>query len=215
MEKYYLLILISLCVILSGCNERTLTFDRKYPDTTEIDELRSKKAEEIIKGKTGKVFSHLPGSNVAPDDIKLTYYITVGDKAEIKAPRSLLTSPLQYCWRKTVEECNHLRPTNLHINIAPIEVSSYILTKVTLKPGERVSLNMFNINDTTPLADYLELYILEKDGSLTPYPLSPLDKYNYAFDVPKEEYSYIFIIKAIFETQIGGIAYYPVIMNVH
>lgn len=65
----------------------------------------------------------------------------------------------------------------------------------------------------TPLADDVELYILEKDGSLTPYPLSKLDKYNYAFYLPKEINSYTFMIKAIFETYIGGIAYYPVNFN--
>ena len=63
-----------------------------------------------------------------------------------------MTSPLQYCWRKTNEECNHFRPINLHINIAPLESNLYMITKATLKPGERLSSNMFSIDDTTPLA---------------------------------------------------------------
>ena len=213
MKKFYSFILISLCVIIAGCSERTLEFDRKYPNTSKIDELRIKKTEELLKGKVGTEFSHLLGSNVAPDSIKATYLITMGENAEIKVPDGFNTNPLQYCWKKTVEECNHLTPINIHINTSPLESSGYRMSKAVLKPGERVSLNMFNIIDKTPLADNIELYILERDGSLTPHPISKLDKYNYAFDLPEDEKSYIFMIKAIFETHIGGIAYYPVNFN--
>jgi len=210
MKHFYKLILFTLCVILAGCSERTLKFDREYPDTTNLDELRIKKGEEILKGKVGTEFSHLLGSNILPDLIEISYIIT---KNDLKIRYKQNTRPLQYCWRKTVEECAHLTPINIHINSHNLELSLNQMTKITLDRGHRITLNMFNANDETPLADDVELYILEKDGSLTPYPLSKLDKYNYAFYLPKEINSYTFMIKAIFETYIGGIAYYPVNFN--
>ena len=211
MKKFYLLMLISLSVILSGCSERSLTFDRKYPDTSKIEELRIKKSEELIKGKVGTEFSHLLGSNVAPDTIKTTYKITLNEE---QVTYQYYTNPLQYCWRKTVEECNHLTPFNINIDTRPLESTMFVMTKVVLNGGHRISLNMFNIEDKTPLADEIELYILERDGSLTPHNITKLDKYNYSFDLPHETNNYIFMVKAIFKSNIGGIAYYPMNFSV-
>lgn len=73
MKRFYKLILFTLCVILAGCSERTLKFDREYPDSTNLDELRIKKGEEILKGKVGTEFSHLLGSNILPDLIEIRH----------------------------------------------------------------------------------------------------------------------------------------------
>ena len=186
-------------LLLVGCSERELVFDRKYPNTSKIDSIRAQNASNQASNDTE--FANLISSRNRPEQLDIgVESLDVGYN----------TSPLVYCWSSTYEECEHLKPSDI-FNTKQLGIH---IPYITIKANSKVTLTYFNLatyNKQLPTPDDIEVYIFNKDLTLTPYPYRKENDYTYEFQTPSETIgSNMFMFKAIYKSQIGGVTYYPI-----
>lgn len=204
-KKFSFLILL---ILLVGCSERELVFDRTYPDSSRYDVIKAKKqaqqAEQAEQAERQKSASFLIASSFMP----------MGVNVFAENNRGYIAYPSNFCWKATYEECADLKfvdAFNDHV-LRTNEVSYYLTfianSKVTLS-----YINITSVNETMPMPDDIEIYIFNKDKTLTPYPSKKIDAYQYEIILPSEKTTYDFVFKTIYKKQIGGVTYYPVIID--
>ena len=64
-------IILVFLLLLTGCNERELTFDRTYPDTSHLAELQENKQLEL-KEKMKNLPDYLTKNNVRPREMNVS-----------------------------------------------------------------------------------------------------------------------------------------------
>lgn len=198
--KKFLLFIFTIVPLLTACNAREPIFDRLYPDTSSLEKVRKDRADEILAQELNSDFGHLIDSTTSPKYIKLT----INDEEYEK--RSF---PLQFCWEKTYEECNDFKPINLHTDTRLIyRGDRHIMIPLTLERESTIGLTILPDDGITPDPDRFEVYILEKNGELTPYPSKNSFENYFSFQLPNEINTYFFILKASYEKYIGGVSYY-------
>ena len=188
-----------LLLLLVGCSERELVFDRKYPNTSKIDSIRAQNTSN--QALNDSEFSKLINSRKLPEQI---------DIGVESVDEGYGAWPLDYCWGATYEECAHIKPRDI-FNTEQLGIQ---LPYVTFKANSKVTLTYFNLatyNKELPIPDDIEVYIFNKDLTLTPYPYRKENDYTYEFQTPSETIgSNMFMFKAIYKTNIGGVTYYPI-----
>lgn len=193
MKKLLLLILLFLTLLfIAGCKERSLTFDRTYPDVTRINEIL---AEQEALRKSENPYNYLIQSNYKPDFIWFTPTDNWRD--------DYTASPIQFCWRENWEDCDHMQVVNVHEN-AEIDTWRY-----TYQRGTKVRFSIkAKINESRPTADEVIIYEQLKDGSLIPIEITQTDTYKYEMELPEDQLPHIYIGKLIFKEYVGGVAYF-------
>ena len=188
--QYLLLIALPL-IILTGCSERELTFDRTYPNLAIVDEFREKRQLELqeeIKNAPNTILETRP------------------------KPRSLIihdlayAHPSQYCWDPSYLECDS-RMTPLHpYNNTQIDLSSLVLDS---NKTIRITLDSFR-GQILPYPTRIETYIYDYDKNLHLYQAVDLtDIKGFNLTLPSESKANIFLFKVFYTDEIQGIAYHP------
>ena len=208
--KKFVLFVIVIISLLTGCSEREIVYKRIYPDTSSLEKAREQRAAEIKAAEDNTEFGHLLNSRTDPRQIQLTVKeLAPESEAELFTISEYRTFALQYCWRETFEECGHGKPINLHTNTGDLAVrDEFIMTPFTAIKESKVEMIIVSDEGMTPSPDRLEVYILEKSGDLTPYPHENITENYYRFTLPKDPNTYFFVLKGIYEEYIGGVAYY-------
>ena len=196
-------ILILTLIFLMGCSVREPVYDRIFPDTSSLQKVRDERAAEIKAAEENTEYAHLINSSIAPRDIIVTVKEYDKETNSYKVTEYKAFA-LQICWRATLNECSHVKPINLHNDTGNLAVrDEFIMTPFTVNRGTNISLTIVPNEGLTPKPDRLEVYILEENGDLTPYPFD-----NNTFKLPNDVNSYFFVLKGIYEEHIGGISYY-------
>ena len=215
--KGFVLVVIVMVALLTGCNVREPVFERLYPDTSNLEKVRERRAAEIKAAEENTEFGHLLNSTTAPREILLTV-------REIELDPKFNTNvfkvsehrafALQYCWRATYEECGHVKPINLHNNNRNLAVRDvFVMTPITVNKESSIEMTVLPDEGITPSPERLEVYVLEKNGELTPYPSTNILENLYSFTLPNDINTYFFVIKGIYEKHIGGVAYHMLKIN--
>lgn len=195
MKKITFLIL---CIFLVGCSERELKFDRVYPDTSNIDAIRAE--NQANQPNSDSAFFYLIDSNIKPERVD------VGANTNIEA--GYAAWPSVFCWAATYEECEHLKPND------SFNDDRYPIRYFTIEANSKISITYYNlstVNNKLPTPDDIEIYIFNRDLTLTPYPYKKINDYTWEFTLPSDsKTTTMFMFKAIYKTKIGGVTYYPI-----
>lgn len=202
MKHYKRLILITLLFILAGCNTRELEFERAYPDMTEINELRAEIQKERHSSPDYQKYMHLINSNIQPLELSL---FSAREDNSVEVFEIVATD---FCWKEMALDCYHLEDS-LILNNADLNLPVY-----TIKKRKPMTLDTLAISDETPVPTRVEfsLYNFEQHRQGNSYYMS--SDHTYEFEAPEETGSYIYIFKAFYESSIGGVALFPVVLNV-
>ena len=192
MRWIYRFIIFLLFLLLTGCSERELTFDRVYPDTSHLDELREKRQVEI-KEEMKNLHVYMTDNNVTPRVL----YVSIPNRGgyDIKS--------FQFCWAKTHQECEKLQPKH------PYEYKNDILLAVNLNPNEVLRLTPDLAPGIVPFPVRMEGYYYDENNNLQFYEELVNFDDSFLLTAPAESKSYIFQFKAYYEGEVEGISYYP------
>ena len=195
MKKYYLLLLL---VILVGCSERELKFERTYPDTSRLDTIRAAN-KDVQQTTVDSEFAFLINSNTKPEQIDIT--VEGVDAGYASWPTNL-------CWSANYEECEDLKPIDVFSN------TNFDVPYKSFKTKSKIMLtyyNMATVYNQLPTPDEIEVYTIDRDLTLTPYPYRKINEYTYEFTTPSDTTTtHMFMFKAIYKTKVGGVTYYPI-----
>lgn len=192
-KKFSFLILL---ILLVGCSKHELEFERTYPDTSRIDALKAEKQAE--RQNNDSAFSYLIDSNIKPERVDVDANIDVGYAAW----------PSVFCWAATYEECEHLKP------IDSFNDDRFPIRYYTIEANSKITITYYHlstVNNKLPTPDDIEIYIFNRDLTLTPYPYKKINDYTWEFTLSSEsKTTTMFMFKAIYKTKIGGVTYYPI-----
>jgi hypothetical protein len=194
MKKPLLLILLFLTILfIAGCKERSLTFDRTYPDLTRINAIL---AEQEALSKSENPYDFLIESNYKPDYVWFTP--STGNQMD-----QYTAEPFQFCWRENWEDCDHLQVVNAH------EDRFFYTAPYTYQRGTKVRFSVKSeIKQSRPSPDEVMIYEQLKDGSLIPIEITQTDTYKYEMELPEDQLPHIYIGKLIFKEDVGGVSYF-------
>lgn len=193
--RFYLLLIVFL--ILAGCSQRELTFDRKYPDTTKIDEFREKRQfeiEEEMRNLPKKILE----TSARPRSL------------EIMTKKMLI--PLdanQYCWDLNYLDCERMTPVH------PSDIRNFNIHILNARTNELIEVSVAEdpINFPTPVR--IEVYLFDENRSLDLFQTLESTSNNFDFRVPTEPGMYTFLFKVIYQSEIDGIAYHSLKVYVY
>ena len=200
MKKVKYLILFVVLLVLTGCSERVLTFDRTYPDTSRLEEARAKKQLELkleIEIEEDNLASTLKKQNKRPRS--LHFYSETDTNA-------YSVDVTQYCWANKLEECGNIQPIHPNDNTTPY----YILYYLRVAPNEEISIGVDSSNSAiVPNPARIEAYIYDENKNLHLY--ETIDKPGIISEItaPSNPGLYIFQFIAYYEGDVEGVSYYP------
>ena len=206
--KKYISLMILIVSLLTACNVREPVYERHYPDTSSLEIARVKRDAEIKLQEQNTVFDYLIDSSTPPKDIAITVTEPKSDLDNEPTTSKYQAFALQYCWSKTYEECADIKPVNMYTYVDVGRDDRFVLTAITVAKASHVEFKALSDSGKTPKQDRFELYLLERNGEITPYPLNNINGNNYSFKLLDEVNTYYFVVKAIFEEYIGGVSYY-------
>jgi len=179
-------------LMLTGCSERELTFDRAYPDTSHLDELRKSiqlKLEEEIKNLP----ANMTENKVSPRELHVS--IPNGKFSILRA--------FQFCWAVTIEECESMQPKH------PYENKNNDLFAENSNPNEVIRLTPDLAPGTVPFPVRIEGYYYDENNNLQFHEELIKVGDSFLLTAPAESKSFIFQIKAYYEGDVEGISYHP------
>lgn len=185
-------IIVVCFLLLSGCSERELTFDREYPDTSDLDELREKKQLQI-KEEMKNLPVYMRENNVPPRNLLVSTPNSGGH--DIRA--------FQFCWAVTIEECESSQPKH------PFEYKNNVLLAVNLNPNEILRLTPNMAPGIVPFPVRIEGYFYDENNNLQFHEELINTGDSFLFTAPSESKSFIFQFKAYYEDNVKGISYHP------
>lgn len=200
MKKFKYLILFVSLLVLTGCSERELTFDRLYPDTSSLDEARAKKLLELeleIKKEGVDLASTLKKENKRPRTLHLS---SINDLMGYSADVT------QYCWANKRDECERIQP------IHPNDISGpfYNLNYLRVAAKEKLSLGVdISGSVLVPFPARVEAYVYDENKNLHLYEAIDNPGKNFYITAPLKLGSYIFQFKLYYEGDVEGISYHP------
>lgn len=200
-NKLLVFLLIAILFVLAGCNTRELEFERTYPDTTELNELRAEKQKERQSNPEYAKYAHLINSNQKPLELRLL---------SSQPDDSIYVLDIQatnFCWKDSVLECLHLEDNEVLSN------SDLNLPIYTIQKRRLMTLSTSGPEETLS-PTRVEISVYDKDHYWKPITYGMSNQYTYDFEAPAEVGTYIYIFRALFEDVIGGVALYPVMVIV-
>lgn len=202
MRKVKCLLIFVILLVLSGCSERELTFERTYPDTAYLDDKREKRKQEIEKEQKD-IAAYIIDRNSAPRELLLTVKL---EKEDTQDRHGYIARPIQYCWAITLEECERIQP------IHPNDDKRNTLGTLRIAANQKFSLSNFLdiVPNPVPLPARIEAYIYDENKNLylheTVYGTTPGSEF--LFTAPNPGF-YIFQFKAYYEGDVQGVSYHP------
>jgi len=186
-------------LILTGCSERELEFERTYPDTTRLDEYRSQ-IEKIYALSTNDITTKVIEQWIQPRNLLFTGQ-TIDDLANVAAS--------QFCWGKSFRDCEKMRAVH------PSEDPLVSVLNISVKANGQVKVTPDSIDSGLPYPQVLEVYVYETNRSIKMYEKILNEGTSiFEFTAPAEAQSYLFMIKAIYDGKLHGISYYPIRIDV-
>ena len=179
-------------LLLTGCSERELTFDRVYPDTSHLDELRENIQLEI-KEEMKNLSAYMTENNVPPRSL----FFTIPNRGgyDIRA--------FQFCWAPILEECESMQPKH------PYESKNNDLFAENSNPNEVIRLTPDLAPGTVPFPVRIEGYYYDENNNLQFHEELVNTGDSFLFTAPAESKSFIFQFKAYYEGDVEGISYHP------
>lgn len=199
MKKIYQYLLLIVLLILTGCSERELTFDRIYPNLAKIDEFKEKRQLEIEEEKKN-----------APNTIRETR----------PTPRSLLIyEPIdnvakyanvsQYCWDYYLDCDERMKPQHPY----DIITSKYSLPALTLSAKRTLEISVESGRGVVlPFPTRIEAYTYDYDKNLHLYQTVDDDTEGikmFNLTLPSEPGLSMFLFKVFYKGEVQGISYHP------
>ena len=191
--RCYLLLIVLL--IITGCSQRELSFNRKYPDTTRIDEFREKRQfeiEEEIRNLPKMIMENYS----APRNIEIVFRKT-----------ELLLSANQYCWELNYLDCERMTPVH------PSDIRNFHIQSLNARKNELINVSVAQDPINFPTPARIEVYIFDENRNLNLF--QSLDSTPIDFRAPTEPGIYMFLFKVIYQWEIDGIAYHSLEVYVH
>ena len=201
MTKVKCFIIFVILIVLTGCSERELTFDRIYPNTANLDEMREKRKQEI-KEEQKDVAAYIIERNLAPREL----YLTLPDDEDKGA---YLAKAMQYCWAITEEECVRIQPMHPYDD----QVNQKYMPVIRIAANQKLYIrnNLDLISNPIPFPARIEAYIYDDNKNLqlheTVYGTTPGEPFVYT--APSTSGLYMFQFKAYYEGEVEGISYHP------
>lgn len=202
MKQIRRLVLISLLLILTGCNVRAVEFDRTYPDMSELDELKAEKENERKSRPEYLKYVNLIDSNTPPLPISLL------SPNEDNSFNELKLQATHFCWKDSMRDCLHIE-AELVLDDPDLNIPEY-----TIKKRKSMTLSTLPISDETPPPSNVEFALYNSEQMWYPFGFGRSNQYTYDFNAPEEAGSYLYIFKAQYDSAIGGVALFPVKLNV-
>lgn len=200
-NKPLVFLFIAVLFVLVGCNTRELEFERAYPDMTELNELRTEKQKERQSSPDYQKYAHLINSNQKPIEISLL------SSRQDDSIYALDIPATNFCWKDSILDCLHLEDHEV-LNNPDLNLPIY-----TIQKRRFMTLSTRGFDETlSPTRVEISLY--DKDHNWQPFSYGMSNQHTYDFEAPAEVGTYIYIFKALFEDVIGGVALYPVMVNV-
>ena len=190
----YFIIFVGL-LVLSGCSERALTFDRVYPDTSILDEVREKRQLEIEE-ELKNLAVYMMKQSVPPRELQFTSYLDdMGYQGEAT----------QFCWAVKLEECQTIQP------IHPYDIKSpfYALNFVRVAANQNFDIGINLADGPTPFPVRVEAYIYDENKNLQLYETIDKPGEIFGLTVPATPGFYTFMFKLYYEGIVEGISYHP------
>lgn len=188
----YFIIFVGL-LILTGCSERELTFDRVYPDTSRLEEARAKNKLEVEN-----LVVTLNEQNTPPRDLFLF---------RPNSSRAYIVIGTQFCWAIKSEECENMQPIHPNDKEAP----NYTLEFLHIAANEEFHIEVDTLNGpgVVPYPTRIEAYIYDKNNNLHLHEAIDNSGMHFVFTAPSKPDSYTFLFKAYYEGNVKGISYHP------
>ena len=193
--SYYLLLVI--LIILTGCSERELTFDRAFPNTAILDEfreIRQLEIEEEIKN--------------APNEIRETRPLPRSFLIyEPRSDTSKYAHASQYCWEYNYLDCDgRMKPKH------PYDSNEIKLQTLAFNPNTILDIySEQGRGATLPYPSQVEVYIYDQERNLQlVHTVDDLTEHNmFKYKAPSEPGVYFYQFKAYYKGEIQGISYHP------
>ena len=201
--KHYsklLLVAILILLILAGCNTRNLEFERTYPDMTELDAIKAEQQKERESSPEYQKYKHLIDSNTKPSPISL-----LTSKEDNSIDEFQLQATI-FCWKSSLLECPDFDNS--------VVLENPDLPVYTIKKRKPITLYALQLSDETPSPTNAEMLLFTPDGHLYPFAYGMSSTHSYEFEAPEDVGSYTLIIKVIYNNSIGGVALFPVMLDV-
>ena len=198
MKKGKYLILFVVLLVLTGCSERVLTFDRIYPDTSSLEEARAKRQLELgIEKEVENLVSTLKKENKRPRSLNISSLNdTTGYSADVT----------QYCWADKREKCENIQPLYPDHNLVPY----FTLYYLRVASNEKFSVGVdINGSAEVPFPARVEAYIYDENKNLHLHEAIDNPGKFFKFTVPSNIGSYIFLFKAYYEGDVEGVSFHP------
>lgn len=200
MRKIVLFLILVVLIILTGCSERELTFDREYPNLAIVDEFREKRKleiEEEIKNAPYRILE------TRPKPRRLLIYDATTDSYEY-------AHPSQYCWELNYLECDErMKPVHPY-DSSEINLSSMVIGRnsfeVTIENGRGAVI---------PYPDRIEAYIYDQNKNLQLHQAfdskSEGQPIEFILTLPSDtgKKTYMLQFKVIYKGDIEGVSYHP------
>ena len=197
MKKISRYLLITILLILTACSERELSFNRTFPNTVLLDELREKRQleiEEEIKN--------------APNDIRETRPLPRSFLIyEPRSDTSKYAHASQYCWEYNYLDCDErMKPKH------PYDSSEIKLDTLAFNPNTILEIySEQGRGATLPYPSKVEVYIYDQEKNLQlVHTVDDLTEHNmFKYKLPSELGVYFYQFKAYYKGEIQGISYHP------
>lgn len=189
-----LITILFMILFLVSCSERELSFDREYPDTSKLDEVREKRRLEIEEERKN-LATYMMQKAIRPRSLRL--YADDEAKAEANAE--------EYCWNNEMSICEKLKPSHPYDYFSDMQ-------SVRIRKNTKVTIHIDPWDGPQPYPTKIELYTYNDEKELVF--VNQLDQITdtgqYEFMLPNDEISYIYMFKTYVDTDIKGIGWHPV-----
>lgn len=212
MKKIPQLLLLIVFIILTGCSQRELTFDRVYPDQAIVDEFREKRKlemeEEIKNGpKTIMETRPKPRSLIIYDPRKKPKENQDFNWKELPQ----VANASQYCWELNYLVCDErMKPVHPY-DSSEIELPTLLLDRKYFEVSIDTSRGVI-----IPFPTLIEAYIYDQNKNLQLYqafePKTEGQSFIFPITLPSEHKSFILQFKSYYKGDIQGVSYHPIMI---
>ena len=204
---------LTVLLIITGCSQRELTFDRVYPDLTKVDEFREKRQleiEEEIKSGPNTIMETRPQPRsliIYDPRKKKSNEEQQFDKKEL--PQGAHAS--QFCWEFNYLHCDErMKPVHPY-DSTEIELASIVLDREYFEVSIDTSRGVI-----IPFPTRIEAYIYDRNKNIQLYqafePKTEGQSFIFPVTLPSEPKSFMFQFKVIYKGDIEGVSYHPIMI---
>ena len=189
MKKIWMIVFTIL--LLSACNVRELTFEREYPDTSQVDAIREANVTEQQMSPAYQKYQYLITNPI--DTPKFTLRST-------KLENYFRISPHVSCFNDTIEFCQFLNADML-FNDPHVTYKMY-----EIEPRDWLTFETFDIEEIPNIAS-VEMELYRENKSRVDFGYT-IDEHQYGFEAPREEGVYTFVARVLYNEGVYGVGLY-------